>query len=104
MWLLEVTPVLHHGNGGIRVNASSEVLAYRGNETASILLGLFAVGEAAAGTNDLSLLPVDSRLTAHYTQGPMEWRDSPAMACWTPSCSAPMQAGELPTASTRKVL
>jgi cytochrome-b5 reductase len=49
--MLEVTPVLHHGNGGIKVNASSEVVCTREDGTASVLIGLYAVGECAGGVH-----------------------------------------------------
>ena len=47
--MLEVTPVLHHGNGGVRVNGSSEVMCTRKDGSASVVLGLYAAGECAAG-------------------------------------------------------
>lgn len=56
VWVLEVTPVLHHGNGGIQVNASSEVLCERPDGSLSILLGLYAAGECTGGLHGVERL------------------------------------------------
>lgn len=49
LWMIEVTPVLHHSNGGIRINASTEVVSTRPDGTSSIILGLYAAGECTGG-------------------------------------------------------
>lgn len=47
--MVEVTPVLHHSNGGIKINASTEVTTTRSDGTSSIILGLYAAGECTGG-------------------------------------------------------
>ena len=49
LWMVEVTPVLHHSNGGIKINASTEVITTRSDGTSSIILGLYAAGECTGG-------------------------------------------------------
>lgn len=47
--MIEITPVLHHSNGGIHINASTEVVTTRDDGTSSIILGLYAAGESTGG-------------------------------------------------------
>ena len=47
--MIEITPVLHHSNGGIQINASTEVVTTRDDGTSSIILGLYAAGECTGG-------------------------------------------------------
>jgi succinate dehydrogenase/fumarate reductase flavoprotein subunit len=56
LWMIEITPVLHHSNGGIQINASTEVVTTREDGTSSIILGLYAAGECTGGTS-LNLSP-----------------------------------------------
>lgn len=51
--MIEVTPVLHHSNGGIHINASAEVVTTRSDGTSSIILGLYAAGECTGGKSYL---------------------------------------------------
>jgi hypothetical protein len=50
LWMIEITPVLHHSNGGIQINTSTEVVTTREDGTSSIILGLYAAGECTGGT------------------------------------------------------
>jgi succinate dehydrogenase/fumarate reductase flavoprotein subunit len=50
LWMIEVTPVLHHSNGGLQINASTEVITTRQDDTSSIILGLYAAGECTGGS------------------------------------------------------